>query len=498
MNSSLQHIKKGPIIAALMIGAVVAFLNQTLMNVALPKMMETLGIEASTAQWLTTGFMLVNGVLIPVTAFLIARFTTRQLFITSMALFSIGTFLCAISPNFSLLMTGRVVQAMGAGILMPLMTVVFLNIFPIEKRGQAMGTMGIAMIFAPAVGPTLSGWIIENYNWHVLFWMILPFAVLSMLIGIFFVKNVTETSKPKLDFLAVVLSTIGFGGLLYGFSDAGTDGWGSATVISCLIIGALAVIVFILRQMKVENPMLEFRIFKYNMYSLTTVINVLITMAMYAGMILLPIFLQQIRGFTPVESGLLMLPGALLMGVMSPITGAIFDRVGARWLAVIGLIITVITSWEFANLTVDITYTKLMIIYTARMFGMSMLMMPIQTAGLNQLPQRLNAHGTAMSNTLRTIGGSIGTALLVTIMTNKAKSHGQELAAGLQAAPDKAAMAQIQVDSTIYGINYAFIVATGFAAAALVLAFFIKRTKPHAENNIMEHSEVKKTVETTA
>ena len=197
----------------------------------------------------------------------------------------------------------------------------------------------------------------------------------------------TEVSRPKLDMIAIILSTLGFGGLLYGFSDAGNDGWSSTPVVTTLAVGTVALILFVWREMKADNPMLEFRIFKYNMFTLTTLINVIVTMAMYAGMILLPIYLQQIRGFTPVESGLLMLPGAILMGIMSPITGAIFDRVGARWLAVIGLAITVITTWEFSNLTETMSYGQIMIIYTARMFGMSMLMMPIQTAGLNQLPR---------------------------------------------------------------------------------------------------------------
>lgn len=225
-DSPQYSFKKGPIIAALMIGAFVAILNQTLMNVALPSIMDNLQIMPTVAQWLTTGFMLVNGVLIPVTAFLIARFTTRQLFISAMSIFTIGTLVCALSPNFAVLLSGRLIQAAGAGILMPLMTVVFLNIFPIENRGKAMGMMGIAMIFAPAIGPTLSGYIVEHYDWRVLFYMILPFSMIATLIGVFFLKNVTDVSRPRLDVLAVILSTIGFGGLLYGFSDAGMMGLG--------------------------------------------------------------------------------------------------------------------------------------------------------------------------------------------------------------------------------------------------------------------------------
>ncbi|GGG10163.1 multidrug transporter [Paenibacillus albidus] len=480
--STSKTVRRGPVIAALLIGAFVALLNQTLMNVALPKMMEDLNILANTAQWLTTGFMLVNGVLVPISAFLVEKFTTRQLFITSMALFSIGTLICGVGPGFEVIMVGRVIQAVGAGILMPLMNIVFLQIFPIEERGKAMGLMAVAMIFAPAVGPTLSGWVVQNYSWRVLFFIVLPLAILSTLLGMKTMQNVGNLTSPKLDKPGVILSTIGFGGLLYGFSDAGTDGWGSTTVVVCLVVGLLALALFVWRELTSDKPLLEFRIFRYNMYSLTTVINIIVTMAMYSGMILLPIYLQTIRGFTPMESGLMLLPGAILMGIMSPITGIIFDKIGARWLAVIGLLITTVTTWEFSQINDSTTYTHLILTYTARMFGMSMLMMPIMTAGLNQLPQRLSSHGTAMSNTLRTVGGALGMALFVSLMTNRTKTNITDaVASGAVSQTDKAAMLHLTKEATINGINHAFVVATWVTVIALVLSFFIKKTSPEPD-----------------
>ncbi|MEK5475763.1 DHA2 family efflux MFS transporter permease subunit [Paenibacillus sp. FSL R5-0407] len=484
-NAGSATFKRWPIVMALLIGAFVSILNQTLMNVALPHMMIDLKVNETTIQWLVTGFMLVNGVLIPVSAYLMERFTTRTLFISATTLFAIGTLVCGIGSSFVMVLIGRLIQAAGAGVLMPLMTVVFLTIFPIEKRGQAMGTMGIAMIFAPAVGPTLSGWIIEHHPWNMLFWIVLPFSVLSIILGFIFMKNVTEVSRPKLDSLSIVLSTLGFGGVLYGFSEAGSEGWGATEVVVSLIVGVVALVLFLWRQLASKHPMLEFRVFKYNMFSLTTVINVVVTMAMYAAMILLPIYLQTIRGFSPLESGLLLMPGAILMGIMSPITGIIFDRIGARWLAVIGLAITIVTTWEFSRLTDSTTYTHLILMYTARMFGMSMLMMPIQTAGLNQLPARLNAHGTAMSNTLRTIAGALGTALLVSIMSSRTKDRITELVLSAGINPKDPAnadlMAQFTNEATIYGIDYAFIIATGITAVAFVLSFFIRKVKINRE-----------------
>ncbi|MGN7455278.1 DHA2 family efflux MFS transporter permease subunit [Paenibacillus pasadenensis] len=481
-DAAAASIRKGPIVAALIIGAFVSLLNQTLINVALPTISADLSIEPSTAQWLTTGFMLVNGILVPLSAYLVGRFTTRLLFLVSMILFSIGTVICALSGQFPVLMAGRIVQAAGAGVLMPLMNVIFLSIFPVEKRGQAMGLMGIAMIFAPAVGPTLSGWVVQHYDWQVLFYIVLPIAIASLLLGAFTMKNVLPRREVKLDYLGVVLSTLGFGGLLYGFSEAGTKGWDSSLVLAMLAIGAVSLVLLVLRQLSIKTPILEFRVFKFNMYALTTVINILVTMSMFGAMILLPLYLQNILGFTPIKAGLLLLPGAILMGIMSPITGMIFDRVGARWLAVTGLVITVVTTFEFSQLTDSTSYQVLILLYTARMFGMSLLMMPIMTAGLNQLPRELLAHGTAMSNTLRTVGGALGTALLVSIMSSQAKQQGADMIrqAGIDPsdAANKAAVAHITQEAYIHGINSAFLLATWISAAALVLAFFIRKTSP--------------------
>ncbi|GEO26925.1 putative MFS-type transporter YhcA [Alicyclobacillus acidoterrestris] len=468
-----------PIFGVMIAGAFIAFLNQTLINVALPQMMDYLHITATTGDWLTTIYMLVNGVVIPITAFLMERFTTRQLYITSMSLFALGTLVCAIGPNFSLILVGRVIQAGGAGILMPLLTNVIFTLFPPERRGGAMGILGIALNFAPAIGPTLSGWIVEHHSWRLLFFIILPIAIADIIVSIFVLKNVTETKRPKLDSFGVALSTIGFGGILYGFSVAGSNGWGSIDVIVSFIVGGVSLIFFVWRQLVVDHPILEFRIFRYPMFTLTTLINVIVTMALYAGMILMPLYMQDVRGFSPLLSGLMLLPGGVVMGVMSPITGKLYDRFGARWLAAFGLAVTAVTTFFLARLQLDTTYLHTTIIYTIRMFGMSILMMPIMTAGLNQLPLHLNRYGTALLNTLRMVSGAVGMAFLVTIMSNRATMHIKDLMAQGHVSPaDKAKVALVTGQGTVMGINDAFLVATGFAVAAFILSLFIRRTTP--------------------
>lgn len=476
MTESTYNIKKGPILTVLILGAFVSLLNQTLMNVALPSIMEDLNIGESTAQWITTGFMLVNGVLIPVTAFLMERFSTRQLFLTAMGLFAGGTLICGIAPDFSILMAGRIIQAAGAGIMMPLLTTVVLALFPVQKRGGAMGLIGVAIIFAPAIGPTLSGFVVEHYTWRMLFYIVFPIAAITLILGAIYLKNVTKQTFPKIDTLAVILSTLGFGGILYGFSTAGTNGWGDLTVITGLVVGFVGLFLFIVRELRAKRPMLDFRVFKSFIFSLTTIINIAITVAMFAPMLLIPLYLQNVLDVSPMNSGLMLMPGAIIMGLMSPITGKVFDKIGARPLAIVGLTITVITTYMFTDLTDSTSYMYLIIVHTIRMFGMSMIMMPIMTAGLNQLPERLHPHGTAMVNTVRAVAGAIGTAFLVTVMTNNAKNSIEDIIVQHQFNPENQAdMMHAAELAQVEGINHAFMVSTIFAVVALILSFFLKR-----------------------
>ncbi|CEG25812.1 DHA2 family efflux MFS transporter permease subunit [Bacillus sp. B-jedd] len=471
------------IIAILMIGAFIAFLNNTLLNIALPSIMTDLKVEPSTVQWLTTGFMLVNGILIPATAYLIQKYSVRRLFLAAMVLFAIGTIIAGTAHVFPVLLTGRMLQASGSAILMPLLMNVMLVSFPIEKRGTAMGVFGLILMFAPAIGPTLSGWIIEHYDWRMLFHFVTPIAITIILIGFFLLKDKKEKVNMRLDFLSLIMSSIGFGGILYGFSSAGSKGWDSPWVYGTIAVGVVSLTVFILRQLKLEKPFLNFQVYRFPAFALASGISMSVNMALFSGMILLPIYVQTLRGISPMDAGLMLMPGAILMAVMSPITGRLFDKIGGRILAIIGLSIIVITTFDFSRLTLETSYTHLIILYTVRSVGMSMVMMPVSTNGLNQLPPRLYPHGTAMNNTMNQVAGAIGTALLVTIMTNRtesqAKELGQEAMKKLTEQPTPEVLAQIKqqvlAEAMLHGINFAFFVATFIAAVSLVLAFFIKR-----------------------
>ncbi|MCL6454507.1 MAG: DHA2 family efflux MFS transporter permease subunit [Alicyclobacillus sp.] len=523
MSSNVQaatesaHLHKGPILGVLIFGAFAAILNQTLLNVAIPHLMTAFNVSADTVQWLSTGYMLTNGILVPITAFLIATFTTRTLFISAMTSFTIGSFICSIAPTFPVMLIGRIVQAAGAGVMMPLMMTVVLNLYPPETRGKSMGTIGIAMFFAPAVGPTLSGWMIDHWSWRLLFWVVIPLALIDIVLAFIFLRNVTERSRPSFDAWGFITSTIGFGALLYGFSEAGNKGWGAGPVRLGLIVGVIFIVLFVVRELTAARPMLNLRVFRYGMFSLSAAVSSVVNMAMFGGALLTPIYIQNVRGFTPLESGLLLLPGAIVMGIMSPVSGALLDRIGIRPLAIVGLVITTVTTYFFARLTMTTSYGHVMMLYTIRMFGMSFLAMTIMTFGLNHIPRELNSHGTAASNQVRMMAGSIGTALLVTIMTNRTNVHYAHMAdwmsllnpqfsstinsmtgAVAQALGQTTQTAQGVVAQMVYGltmqratvagINDAYFVAAGIALLALIMSLFMSGSKRKATSTHRRHA----------
>ncbi len=486
MKAASTSVKRNGILIVMLMGAFVTILNQTLMNVALPSIMRDFGITASQGQWLSTGFMLVNGVMIPMTAFLIERFTTRQLYLFAMITFAIGTTIGGFATDYTMLIAGRMVQAIGAGIVMPLLTVVVLNLFPMERRGRAMGLIGLAMNFAPAIGPTLSGWIVEQYDWRNLFFIIIPFAILDIVVAIFLLKNVGKRTFPKLDVLGVIMSTIGFGSLLLGFSNAGDHAWLTWKVAGFIVLGLVVLGLFVRYQTSSKAPLLNFRVFKYPTFALTTSISFFVVMGLFGGMLLLPIFLQTVRGFSPLESGLVLLPGALVTAVLSPVTGVMFDRFGAKYLSLVGLIIMAGSTFMFTNLDESTTLTYIIIIQTIRSAGMAMVMMPLQTAALNSLPLNLAAHGSAMFNTMRQVAGSIGTAALITVMSKSAASFARHL--GPEDVMDKT-KTEIANHVLIHGIETAFLVAGILSIIACILALFIQK------NNSAMAPIVKKTEE---
>lgn len=468
----ITPLQKALMIAAMLAGAFMGIMNETLLVTALPTIMDVFSLTESKVQWLTTVFLLTNGIMVPISAFFIEKFTTRGLFLTSIGLFGVGTFIASLAPSFGFLVLARIVQATGSGIMLPLLMTVLLAVIPVKRRGLAMGLMGIVISFAPAIGPTLSGWLLHHFEWRSLFFTMLPIVVIAMTLAFFSVKNVTEQSNPKIDIPSILLSSFGFGGILYGFSALAEKGWSHPIVLLTISGGAVILFFFIRRQLQMDQPMLEFRVFQFPVFTLSVIITMAALISMIGAETLLPLYMQSVRDFTPLESGLMLLPGAIVIGVMSPITGHLFDTFGAKWLAITGLAIVTVTTFLFTRLTLDTPYVYMTTIYAIRMFGLSFAMMPVVTSALNQLPPKWYAHGSAMMNTMQQISASIGTAILVTSMSIGTAWY--EPPASLIAAGDEATILQL---AQLNGYHWAFIGSTILALIAFLLSLFINEKK---------------------
>lgn len=465
MNKQNKSFNPYLIAAVFLLGAIVSYLNSTLLTTALPTIMKDLHISPDTGGWLTTAYMLVNGIMIPATALLIEKFSTRKLFFIAMGLFTIGTLLGSFSTTFLSLIIARVLQASGAGIMLPLSQTVFLIIFPKDKRGLAMGVMGIIIAFAPAIGPTLSGFIVDKYPWRYLFHIIVPIAVIDLIFAYFALKNVTETKDVKIDILSILTSCLGFGGLLFGFSEAGDKGWYSYYVILPILIGIISLIIFVKKQLSSKEPMLNLRIFKSKVFTFSTIIVMIVFAGFVSAELILPMYLQMARGYSALDSGLVLMPGSIIMGIMSPITGKMYDKIGARELSLVGLTLLTLGSFSFMFLSATTNIYLISILYAIRLLGLSMFMMPITTDGLNTLSTENLSHGTAINNTLRQVAGSIGSAILVTIMTEASINSGIK-------NPEL---------SSIHGMNISFGVAAFLCLISLIIAFFVVKKKEKTE-----------------
>jgi len=468
-------VKRLPILISLIIGAFFSILNETLLNIAFPQLVEELQVTASTLQWLATGYMLVVGVLVPASALLVQWFTTRQMFLGAMIMFAAGTLVCGLAPEFSVLLIGRLLQAAGTGLMLPVLMNTILVLYPPDKRGAAMGSIGLVIMFAPAIGPTLSGLILEALPWRWLFLLVLPFAVFSIVFAFIYLKNVSKPTKPKVDVLSIVLSTIGFGGIVYGFSNSGEGhaGWSSPEVYGTIAIGALSLLLFALRQLRVKEPLMDLRAFKFPMFALTTALMIIMMMTMFSTIALLPFLFQGALGLTVFASGLLLLPGSLLNGLISPITGKLFDRFGPRALIIPGTAFLLAVMWFFTQVSADTSKSVFLVLHICMMVAISMIMMPAQTNGLNQLPPKYYPHGTAILNTLSQVAGAIGVAFFISLMTSGQNKF-------LAQSPDPEAPVQ-KVEALVNGVHDAFVFGFGFAIVAFVLALLIRRSQPAQE-----------------
>ncbi|WDR06526.1 MDR family MFS transporter [Devosia rhodophyticola] len=411
------------VISLLLVSAFVVILNETIMSVALPRLMVALDIPASSAQWLTAAFMLTMAVVIPVTGYLLQRFNTRPVFILAMSLFSAGTLICAASPGFASLLVGRVVQASGTAIMMPLLMTTVMHLVPSESRGKTMGNISIVISVAPAIGPTISGLILSVLDWRWMFILVLPIALGALALGASKIRNVSTPRAAPIDVLSVILAAIGFGGLVYGLSGVGEAGAGEGGALSAwipIVVGASVVVIFVLRQIslqKREAALLDLRTLNITNFSVSVAMMAVLMLALFGVMILLPIYLQNVVGLTTLQTGLMLLPGGLAMGLCAPYVGRLYDRHGPTVLVVPGAILVSAVMWVFTTVSQDTSIVVLLGAHLVLSLGLGLMFTPLFSASLGSLPPHLYSHGSAMIGTTQQVAGAAGTALFVALMT---------------------------------------------------------------------------------
>jgi len=415
-------------------------------------------------QWLSTAFLLTMGVVIPTTGFLLQRLATKTVFILAMSLFSAGTLLAAVSQGFWMLLAARVVQASGTAIMLPLLMTTILTLVPVSRRGVVMGNVSIAISVAPAIGPTVSGIILQYLSWRFMFVIVLPIALAALVLGARLLGNVSEPGRQRLDLVSVLLSVPGFGGLVYGLSRLGEGGGdeGLATALVPLAVGVLCLLAFGWRQLRLArggDPLLNLSAFRFPMFSVSLTMLCIAMIALFGVIILLPIYLQNVRGLDSLQTGLLLLPGGLLMGLLGPVVGRLFDRWGPRGLSVFGSTLLVVTLWRLSTVDAGTPVGLLVGYHLVMSLGLACLFTPAFTTALNPLPPSLYSHGSAILSTLQQVAGAAGTALLVGIMAGRTAS--------LTASGTEAVAAQGEGLQTAFGV--AMLVGLGAVACALFL-----------------------------
>ncbi|KAB1640707.1 multidrug efflux MFS transporter [Gulosibacter chungangensis] len=466
------------VIWLLIVAAFVAILNETTMAIAIPHLNADLGIPPELGQWFTSAFMLTMAVVIPTTGYILQRFTTRQVFLAAMIAFAIGTLVCLIAPGFTVLLTGRVIQAAGTGVMMPLLMTTLMSVVPASQRGRWMGMVSMVISLAPALGPSLSGLVLDTLHWRWLFGIVLPIALISLVIGAKWMTNLGETSTAPFDVPSVALSALAFGGIVFGLSQFGADttdapaGALSPVLLGSVVTGCGAVFLalFVWRQLvlqRTDRALLDLRTFKSRNFSIAVITMTIIAIAMFGTLTLLPLYLQNVAGLDALQSGLVLMPGSLLMGLLGPLMGVIYDRKGPRALLVPGTIMIAAALSVYSTVGESTPVLLLIVVQAVMSVGLAMSFTPLFSASLGSLPMKLYSHGSASLNTMQQVGGAMGVAVLIAVYSSIL--HGGE-AAGLSTAAAGAP-----------GARLAFLIAAGISLVPVVLAWFVRRPADQEE-----------------
>ncbi|GBF32905.1 membrane component of multidrug resistance system [Desulfocucumis palustris] len=483
------------------LGAFAAILNNSSVNVAIPKMMAIFGVSAGDIQWVLTAYMLTSGVVIPIMGYLGDAYGAKRIYLYCLMVFTAGSVLCGLSWNNNSMIAARVIQGIGGGAIMPISMAIIYRIVPREKIGMALGVWGMAAVTGPAIGPTLGGYIVEHLNWRFLFLMNVPVGLLGIALGGMLLPESPIKKGLKLDFWGFLTSSTGCFALLLALSQGQKEGWHSYYIVSLFILAFYLLLMFVIIELTTPQPMLDLRLFKNKIFSISVIGGCVVYIGLFGGVLLIPLFTQNLMGKSAMDTGIMLMPAALVTAVMMPVSGALFDRMGARTVTLVGLTILALGTFEFKNLSINSTTTYVMLIASLRSLGMGLSMMPMTTAGMNTVPVQEVGRASALNNVCRQVAASFGVAGLTTIMQDRQAFHYAHLAESisitspvapniikqLDALPGPAYTGQgtglalasslAAKEAAILAIDDTFIVAAAICAIAIPTALFLGRVR---------------------
>lgn len=506
MDDSVSQAYRWPVaLAVLVVGAFMSVLDTSIVNIAIPTLKHVFGASTSQVQWVVTIYMLVLGVVVPATSYLADRLGPRRLYVLSLVVFTIGSGLSGLAWSLPVMVVFRVLQAVGGGLIMPVTMTMVYRMVPRERIGTAMGFWGLAIIVAPALGPTLGGYLVQYINWRLIYYINVPIGVIGVLLAYPFVPEFPPLKPPPFDALGFVLMASGLFGLLLGFSEGETWGWSSELIVLILTASVLLLVLATIWELHAKHPLLNLRVFQSGTFALSNIILSIAMVALYAGIFYVPLFLQGVDGYGALATGLLMAPSALVSAFLMPVAGRLYDKIGPRPLAIFGMAVLAYTTWLLHNITTSTPPSDILIWLMIRGVGIGAAMMPITTGGMASVPQQWIAAASALSNIVRQVAAAFGLALLTAVATTRSAVHAQFMAdsftptssvhmayvrgtasmfarQGIPAsASHQAALTliwgQISRQAFVMGLDDMFVVTSAIVLISVVLSFFLRKHK---------------------
>lgn len=471
-SAKMPEVRFWPIMIALFFGSSVSMLATSTINIALPVLTKDFNTSLSTIQWTLTGFMLAMGTFAPVTGYFGERFSYKRIYLIALVGFTAVSALCAMAGDVKWLIAFRTLQGIFGGVIMPSAMAVIYQVIPREKQPVAIGIWAASAMLAPALGPTFAGWLLEQVSWHWLFWINVPFGIVAVLMVQLFLPYYRMSIPKSFDLTGFITVIVASSSLLVSLSQGHSWGWTSLKTLSLIGVGGVFLALFIWRELAADTPLLNLRVLKNSRYTWTLVISIILTISLYSGMLLTPVFLQNVQGVSPLDTGLILLPSSLVMAFAMPVVGKLYTKLGPRILITAGIILVAAGTLPLSWMSVHVSHSFMMWCMVVRNLGIALTMMPVSNAGMEEIPPQLSGHASSLNNWIRNVFGSFAIAVFTALMVSRTTFHGKELAAsGLR---DRA---QLQASAMTLGIDDVFLVATLIILAALPIILFIKKTK---------------------